>query len=219
MLRPKILETNRFEFANASLKKHANNAKEVFDVGAGSGELKKSVERAGFKYRGFDLKPNKKNIQKWDLSESCPQGKGCCNTALLLEVLEHLVNPANALKNIREALQKNGILVITCPNPRWSKSRIHALLTGYPSCFTRDDLKLNHHVFVPWPHIVEKILKESGFEVIEYCLIEGPTKILPKAVLSLSMPYKLVGNIICRLVEKVDPTACGMSFGMVAKAK
>ena len=114
-------------------------------------------------------------------------------------------------------MEVGGYLVLTTPNPAWSDSRINLLTSGYLSCFTRSDLELNHHVFTPWPHIVNRILTDSGFEIIEYSTLDGKTNIFDKNLKGLSLPIKLLSRLIKKGIEYRDKNSCGMSYGIIAK--
>ncbi len=67
-----------------------------------------------------------------------------------LEVVEHLEKPESAIKNMYDALKKNGTLVISTPYP-------------YPWNF-RDPT----HINVKYPKEWVKIMKKSGFKNIKY---------------------------------------------------
>lgn len=135
----------------------------------------------------------------------------------MLDVIEHLVNPGMALANVFEALAPNGMLVLTTPNPRWSRTRLHALLTGYLSNFTLSDLELNHHVFPAWPHILMQMLRSVGFEVEEYVTLDGRTA-WPGRPLTLRYPLRCLHASVSMMIERLDPSASGMSYGLIARA-
>ena len=160
------LSETRYQFAGNILSRLGGTlpSKIVLDIGAGDGRMKRHCESNGFEWQGFDLVPNSPEITRWDLNEpaSFPDKAGA---ALLLDVIEHLGNPHLGLVNIAAALRSGGVLVITTPNLRWSRSRFFQVSTGYPACFTQGDLDLNGHVFPVFPHILEAFLKSTGFEV------------------------------------------------------
>ena len=110
--------------------------------------------------------------------------------ALLLDVLEHCNNPWLAARNISDFLLPGGFIVITTPNPRFSRSRMYALAKGFPLCFTQSDLDFNHHVFTPWPHIIERLLQDTGFSITQYVTLDGPT-IWPRAPYNLRYPLRV----------------------------
>jgi len=188
----------------------------VFDIGAGDGRMKVPIEAAGYSWYGFDLVPSSPIISVWNLAGPCPAEVTRPDAVLLLDVIEHLANPGLALANIANLLKPGGWIVMTMPNPRWSRSRIHALLHGNPACFTQSDLDLNGHVFTPWPHIVMRMLRDVGFEIEDYVTLDGKTG-WPGKPISLRYPLRLLHALGNKLLERLDSSACGMSYGLVAR--
>lgn len=188
----------------------------VYDVGAGDAPLRLPVEQLGLTWHGFDIAPAKPEIRAWNLDHPCPTPGPAAGLVLLLDVLEHLRNPGLGLQNIADVLLPGGCLLLTTPNPRWSRSRLEAVRTGFPSCFTTDDLALNGHVFPAWPHIVERLLNDAGLRVEIYVALDGATR-WPKPSFSPRYPVRVAHAAINRWIERRDPTACGMSYAFVAR--
>lgn len=178
--------------------------------------MKAPVESAGGLWYGFDSVPSSPMITEWDLTTPCPIPESAANIVLLLDVIEHCLNPGLALAHIAEVMQPNGRLVLTVPNPRWSRSRIHALLYGVPTCFTQSDLDLNGHVFTPWPHILMRMLCDAGFELEDYVTLDGKTS-FPGRPVSFRYPIRLVHALFNMSIERLDTSACGMSYGLLAR--
>ncbi len=212
------LAWSRYEFAAACVARLIQVAPVpwVFDIGAGDGRLANSTRASGAGWRGFDLLPASPEIAPWNLLSPCPDRGAGAGVVLLLDVIEHLSNPGVALANIAAVVPRGGFLVLTAPNPRWSRSRVHALLHGFPACFTEMDLERNGHVFTPWPHVVEKMLRDEGFEVEEYVTLDGPTG-WPGRPISLRYPLRLAHSMVNMCIESLDASACGMSYGIVAR--
>jgi SAM-dependent methyltransferase len=188
----------------------------VSDIGAGDGRMRKPVETLGVTWQGFDLSPSIPEILRWDLDEAAPAGCAPAGIALMLDVLEHLWNPGRCLAHVHENLLPGGLLILTTPNPRWSRSRFVALARGWPACFTQSDLDLNHHVFTPWQHVVERLLRDSGFRVLRYVTLDGSTG-WPRRPYNLRYPLRLAFAGLNALVEWRDSTARGMSYGILAE--
>ena len=186
----------------------------VFDVGAGGGQLRK-IESDGFKWHGFDLNPGD-DIAKWDLTHPCPVTDRRAGAVLLLDVIEHCVNPGLALRNISAAMEPNGKLILTTPNLRWSGSRAHMLFRGLASGFTPLDLWQNHHVFPAWPHVLEKMLGDAGFQIEEYVTLDGWTSLFSRPG-NMFPPSRYVLNLFLIAIERLDPAARGMSCGLIAR--
>ena len=121
------------------------------------------------------------------------------------------------MKNIGQTIAPGGYLILTTPNPAWSSSRVELLKSGYLSCFRQSDVDLNHHVFTPWPHIVKKLLHDSGFKILEYSTLDGKTVIFDKNLRGLSAPAQLISRLFKKSIERKDPAACGMSYGIIAQ--
>ncbi len=192
------------------------SSKFVLDIGAGDGMMKAPVEAAGGTYRGFDLFPRHSGIERWDLDDPPDKSRPVAGGAILMDVIEHCNNPGIALRHIAEALEPGGFLILTMPNPRWSRSRLYALAYGTPICFTQHDLDGNHHVFTPWPHILEKLLADAGFVIEHAATLDGQT-VWPAGPVTLRYPLRLLLAVGMKLIEARDPSACGLSYGLVVR--
>jgi len=201
------LGLSRYEYAPLCLRmlKADLPSPVVFDIGPGDGRLRSAVEDIGLGWRGFDVTAWRDVVQ-WDIgSEPCPLDERA-GAVLLLDVLEHSPNPGHALRAIAAALLPQGRLILTMPNPRWSAGRLHHLVFGTPSGFTKRDLDDNHHVFFPLVHVVERLLSDAGFVVDEYVTLDGKTA-----------PFRARFSLLRMAIERLDPSACGMSYGIVAR--
>jgi SAM-dependent methyltransferase len=152
---------------------------------------------------------------KWDLDDPPPNEWEKGGVALLLDVIEHCNNPGLALRHVSQILLPGAFLILTTPNPLWSRSRFEALAKGLPTCFKQSDLDLNHHVFTPWPHILQRLLSDSGFAIRHYFTLDGKTN-WPRPRAQLKYPARLLFAMLNKLVESRDPSACGMSYGILA---
>ena len=213
-----IRSSTRYEWAPEQVRKLLphSTAKTVADIGAGDGRLSSSITDAGGEWLGYDLKPATDKVRHWNIEQPADPAFAKPSMVLMLDVLEHLCNPWCALQNICDHLLPGGHLILTTPNPLWSRSRMWALAHGTPACFTQSDLDLNHHVFTPWPHIVERLLSDCGMTVIRYDTLDGRTQ-WPGGPVTFRYPVRLALACVNRWIESRDPAACGMSYGVVAK--
>lgn len=213
-----ISSLSRYDWASKWLGQIISSApsKVIWDIGAGDGRMRRSVESAGGSYYGFDLSPCNPDISSWDLDDSPSGSQPKAGGALLLDVVEHCNNPGIALGHVAEALVPGGFVILTTPNPRWSRSRLYALAKGTPICFTQSDLDLNHHVFAPWPHILRRQLADVGLDVEHYATLDGPAS-WPAAPFSIDYPLRVLFAASMKLIERFDSSACGMSYGFVAR--
>lgn len=214
------LDSSRYEWASGLIGPllGANVSKLVLDIGAGDGRMKTPVENAGGTYRGFDLFPASPQIDRWNLDDAPDKNSPRAGGALLLDVIEHCNNPGLALHHIADALVPGAFLVLTMPNPRWSRSRLVALMSGSPACFTQSDLDLNHHVFTPWPHVLEWLLNDADFSVEHYTTLDG-ARAWPDKHFDWQYPLRLGMAAAMKGIERRDPSACGMSYGVIARKR
>lgn len=212
------LSLDRYDYALQSLRNVGARlpSKVVFDIGPGNGSMQR-IEQDSFEWQGFDREAWG-DVKQWDIAEPGYVPEQRAGGILLLDVIEHVPNPGLALRNISAALLDDGYLVITVPNPSWSGSRIHALFRGYASGFTPLDLEENHHVFIPWPHVLERLLSDAGFQIEEYVTLDGSTTLF-RAEGTMFKPLRYLMNLGMILIEHFDPTACGMSLGLLARKK
>lgn len=220
MIETVITQQRRYDYAASKIRALAPtmSPRVVFDVGAGKGPMQSPAEQVGLAWYGFDLYPEKSSVAKWDLDDPCPNRDEKAGLVLMMDVIEHLLNPGLALDNIVDAMAADSYLIITTPNPRASRSRLHALFTGYPVCFTRQDLTSNHHVFPVWQHVLEYILNSKGFDILEWCQLRGrhsfpPFQLHPRYVLRMGKA------MTCRLIEAFDPTAASTDYAVLAKRR
>lgn len=209
---------NRYEWAADELRKNTSNASKtiLFDIGARNGILKDFLKNITLTYKGFDIDPLTPEIKFWNLETAYPYGEEQADVVTLLEIVEHLNNPWICIKNISNVLKPGGYLLLSTPNPHWSRARLKFFLTGFLNCFTQNDLEVNHHVFTPWPHVVEKLLSENGFEIIECNTLDGQTRWFEKPI-SIFFPLQFIARTFRIFIERLDRRSCGMSYSIIAK--
>jgi SAM-dependent methyltransferase len=186
----------------------------VFDVGAGEAEMKSHAEAAGYKWFGFDLHPMLPSIAQWDMNLPFVDDRRA-DIVLLMDVIEHTFNPGFAMQNVANLLKSDGRLVITMPNPRWSRARTLNLVSGFSACFTPHDLDVNHHVFATWPHIVLRLISDCGLELERYVTLDRH-EIGAKPIGLMSL-VRAVEWLVRWGIELHDPSARGMSYALVVR--
>jgi len=206
---------NRGEFANnmldAYFKKSPN--KRVSDIGAGFGHMKMKIDSLNANWQPFDYIKKMEETIIWDLNNECPNSNKKAGTVVFLEVLEHLDNPLLGIQNIAAHIEKGGHLIMTTPNPQSCKNIINMFTKGTLYAFQPKHLEENH-VFTPWEHIVRFFLEKSGFEILEYGIVDVDYK--KRKVNSIKDWIKLK---IENFIEYRNPKAIGLSYGLVAIKK
>jgi SAM-dependent methyltransferase len=112
----------------------------LLDVPAGEGALAARLIRLGFDVRCCDLYTEifrlvGVEIKRGDLSGVLPYADASFDCLTCVEGLEHIENPAQAIREFARLLRPGGHLVVTVPNILNIEERFKWLLTGYTSHF------------------------------------------------------------------------------------
>ena len=130
-----------------------NAGKKILDLGCATGEYCITLEEMGFECTGADINPQY-------VEEACKKGVNAIvakgddldfedrsfDTVLLFEVLEHVKNPQNLLKEAKRVAKKN--VLITVPNcgqlyelSTFNLTYEHVLEKDHINFFTKNDLE------------------------------------------------------------------------------
>ncbi|MCX6253718.1 MAG: class I SAM-dependent methyltransferase [Bacteroidia bacterium] len=181
------IEDNSFWF------KHRNNCiisvlknyppeSEIFDIGGGNGFVAAELERNGFKTVLVDPGLNGvRNAGKRELPniicstlEDAGFKKECISAIGLFDVLEHIREDLDFLKNIRDVLKDKGMLYLSVP--------------AYNFLWSEED-KISGHFRRYSKRTISNLLKSTGFK-IEYCSHFFFFLPVPIFILKV-LPYKL----------------------------
>lgn len=144
--------------------------KVVSDIGSGWGWFKPIINKYNLQWQPFDYVKKIEESIIWDLNDSAPIVSQNPGFIVFLEVLEHLSNPEIAIRNISNHIESGGYMALTTPNPLSAESKFTLLFKNNLYAFQPKHL-IEHHVYVPLPHIVKFHLENSGFEVLEIATI------------------------------------------------
>lgn len=161
---------SRFYFDNLfrPLKPYIQKIKtgKVLDIGCAYGFMLKkfpnSFEKFGVDISDYAIKEASRRLpvatfKIGDIEDELFFPEGFFDIAICNDVLEHLKNPAFALKNIQRVLKKEGVLYVTTPNLNWLRKKL----------FKRADKKEHHISLFPHEALLNLLIK-SGFEVIDH---------------------------------------------------
>lgn len=206
---------NRSNFAHAMIDKYYAQTPNhiISDIGAGYGHMQQKIESIGRNWQPFDYYKKMDFSIIWDLNNAAPSNIDKAGMVIFLEVLEHLGNPLLGIQNIANHMEKEGVLILTTPNPQSSKNRLNLLLKGTLYAFQEKHLK-EHHVFTPWEHVVRYFLESAGFEILEYAVVD--TAYQNRKLTSIKDALKFYME---KFIEFKNDKAKGMSYGIVAKKK
>jgi SAM-dependent methyltransferase len=173
----------------------------VLDVGTGSGALAARLDAAGYDVIAADLETSdyaaRPPVIAWDLdSIDVPSDLvGAFDVACAIEVLEHVENPLQALRNLFLVLRPGGLLVASTPNIGHPRSRIKFLLRGAPAYFGPDEyLATGHRTLLPdW--LLRRHLEAAGFDDIRLSYagsygLSGPSRLGYRALVPV---FRLLG--------------------------
>ena len=156
----------------------------VLDVPAGEGALALRLKNLGFEVFCCDLyieffKLSGTEIKQGNLDERLPYDAGFFDYVVCVEGLEHIENPANAIREFARILRAGGTLIVSVPNIMNIEERLKWLFNGYTSHFKPlsgeelDDIEQKHGAMAKMAlHVnpigyseVRYLLEKSGFEL------------------------------------------------------
>lgn len=112
----------------------------VLDIPAGKGVLALRLKKFGFEVSCCDLYPQifklkDTEIKFGDLDKTLPYENESFDYIACVEGLEHIENPANAVREFARLLKSGGTLIVSVPNIMNVEERLKWLLHGYTSHF------------------------------------------------------------------------------------
>ena len=112
----------------------------LLDVPSGRGALAEGLIKMGFEVSCADLYPEifqleNVEILKGDLDGKLPYKDDSFDYIVCIEGLEHIENPANAIREFSRVLKSGGTLIAAWPNIMNIEERLRWLFSGYTSHF------------------------------------------------------------------------------------
>lgn len=166
----------------------------LLDVPAGEGALALRLTRLGFDVSCCDLYPEMfcfkdVGIRQGDLDASLPYDDDLFDHIVCVEGLEHIENPANAIREFARLLSAGGRLIVSVPNIMNIEERFKWLLNGYTSHFKPLSKEVLVEVRREFAGIEEAalhvnpigyselrfLLEKNGFQ-LEGCYVDKPKK-------------------------------------------
>lgn len=152
----------------------------VLEFGAGSGAMSRRLADLGFRVTASDLfaesfRPVDVPFVAADLNRAfAAQWPLGFDAVMALEIVEHLENPRDVLRQIRSLLPAGGHLVLSTPNIANPVSQALFLRRGQFQWFRDIDYREQGHITPLSPWVLEKALLEAGFAIRAERAVSNP---------------------------------------------
>ena len=148
----------------------------VLDLGSGEGALASRLTELGYQVVACDLNPAKTTkfgSLRLTLEGEWPFYPGVFDIVLLVEVIEHVDDPAGVVRRAIRTLRPGGTIIVTTPNIQNFLARTHFLRDGlYGRFFQAEDLARSRgvrgsdHISPVHPTTLHRMLSEAGATVV-----------------------------------------------------
>jgi SAM-dependent methyltransferase len=150
---------------------------DLLDVPAGEGALAKRLIDSGFRVTCADLYPQifklaDVEVAAADLDAKLPFDSDSFDIVVCIEGLEHIENPANAIREFSRLTRSGGELVVSVPNIMNIEERLKWLFSGYTSHFKPLSQPARERVAKEFPNMDEIALHVNpiGYSELRYLL-------------------------------------------------
>ncbi len=159
-----------YQLVFSTLAKYGAGRGQLLDFGAGQGDfLKKLISRStNYMCHGVDLMYSNVVGANWyvqDLNRKLQFKDQQFDVVTSIEVIEHLENPRQVVRDLARVLKPGGVLLLTTPNNESWRSILSYIFRGNFVAFT--DSSYPAHITALSRSDLFRILKESQFNKIE----------------------------------------------------
>lgn len=178
----------------------------VLDIGCGDGLLLEHLKNKGHDVSGVDISAKAIEICKqrglkcsqMDITDKLPFTDSSFDNVLLIDVLEHLFQPQDVLKEAYRVCKKN--IFISVPNFVSFPARLQVLLGKVPENNTARD---GHAYWMTWK-VINNLLAQAGFEREIF------------VVNTVWERFPIIGSVT-RFLARVNPSFFAVSFIIKAR--
>ena len=201
--------------------KYIPRGSRTLDIAAGSGAFIQRLLDLGYQVQANDLDhvewsvPGVRPMQI-DLNQNISPEEfgGQFDVVVAMEVLEHLENPLQFLRNLRALCKDGGYILLTTPNTVDAASYLRYIQAGRFMCFDEAKVSAWGHIGIYPYWLLETYYRMLGFRVIYRCAsgsvkMRGVKRLAPliqrvlQAVIAGRIPKDLRSGIcLCYLLQK-----------------
>jgi SAM-dependent methyltransferase len=199
---------------SAAWAKEVPPGKKLLDLSCGSGRTSEMLAKLGFRVIATDYSPPPPmstgiaRVGGVDLNYLLPFRSASFDGVDLVEVIEHIENQPQLLREISRVLKPGGVLLVSTPNVLNLMSRVRFLFTG----FLRGRVRPAHYTSKPGQapniyllHFYELyyLLFHYGFEIVELCTIR--VKFASRLFMWLCWPWMWLFSLVAVIHAEKDP--------------
>ena len=147
----------------------------LLEIGCSYGFFLDEARKKGWRVKGVEISKEASNYARKKLTLDVFSGtienaslflkNQKFETIIMLDVLEHLIDPKNSLKILKNSMKKNGLLYLTTPNINSLASKINKQYWQW--------LSPPAHLFYFSPETIIELLKRSGLKVVSIETFKG----------------------------------------------
>ncbi len=155
----------------ALVREHLPGSSSVIDVGAGAGAFSARLIEAGFSVTPVDIDPDKWalpeiELRVADINQGVPDDLiGVFDAACALEVIEHVENPWQFMRDIASLVKPRGYLFLSTPNVSSFWSRLVFLRRGRFPQFDVPAIEYGH-INPMTPFALELVASRTDWEIV-----------------------------------------------------
>lgn len=146
------------------LTRYAQPPGRLLDVGCATGLFLNAAHQQGWQVEGVELSTHAAEYARRQFGLSVFQGTleqasfsaGTFDVVTMWDVLEHVIDPRETVREVARVLRPGGLLALSLPNPRAIQARV------FGSSWVGWDRPRHLHIFTP--DVLTAYLREAGFK-------------------------------------------------------